>query len=110
MKVSEGAITTSSSSTDKRDAAAAVAAEGQSAASKGHLESGRRKKRRCHSAEMISVRKTTSFSESDTSFGEGRDLLAPRYVDYMLMIPLLEMLIQKSRSEPELSERQVVYL
>ena len=83
VKVSEGAITTSSSSTDKRDAtAAAVAAEGKSAASKGAapLESGRRKKRRCHSAEMIAVRKTTSFSESDTSFGEGRDLLAPRYL------------------------------
>ena len=86
-KVSEGGITTSSSSTDKRDATAAVAAEGQSAASKGAapLESGRRKKRRCHSAEMIAVRKTTSFSESDTSFGEGRDLLAPRYLrtDYV---------------------------
>ena len=90
MKVSEGAITTSSSSTDKRDAAAAAVAAGeQSAASKGaaQLESGRRKKRRCHSAEMIAVRKTKSFSESDTSFGEGRELLAPRYVDYINDIP-----------------------
>ena len=35
-----------------------------------------RKKRRCHSAE--NVKTAASFSESDTSLGESRDLLAPR--------------------------------
>ena len=79
VKVKEGAITTSSSSTDKKDApAAATAAAGPSATSKPAQLDSRRKKRRCHSAEMIALKTTTSLSESDTSFGEGRDLLAPR--------------------------------
>ena len=79
VKVKEGAITTSSSSTDKKEAAvAATAAAGPSATSKAAQLDSRRKKRRCHSAEMIALKTTTSLSESDTSFGEGRDLLAPR--------------------------------
>ena len=81
-QVKEGAITTSSSSAaDKKETAAmaTAAVAGPSATSKAaQLESGRRKKRRCHSAEMIAMKNTTSLSESDTSFGEGRDLLAPR--------------------------------
>ena len=72
-KVKEGAITTSSSSTDKKEAAVAAAATSNAAP----VES-RRKKRRCHSAEMIALKTTTRLSESDTSFGEGRVLLAPR--------------------------------
>lgn len=81
VKVKEGAITASSSSTDKKEAAvtAAATAPGPSAATTmASPLDYRRKKRRCHSAEMIAMKTATSLSGSDTSFGEGRGILAPR--------------------------------
>ena len=74
VKVKEGVITVSSSSTDKKEAAVTAAAAEPSDSQLDY----RRKKRRCHSAEMIAMNTATSLSGSDTSFGEGRGILAPR--------------------------------
>ena len=71
--VKETAVTTSSSSSSSNKKGAAASA------SKAAPLDGR-KKRRCHSAETVAVKTAASFSESDTSLGENRNLLAPRHV------------------------------
>ena len=68
--VKETTVVTSSSSSSSSNKKGAPASAPKTAPLDG------RKKRRCHSAE--NVKTAASFSESDTSLGESRDLLAPR--------------------------------